>query len=76
MHQQREQVPYFILLLMIMLYRETSNSEGYQDVANINEKVAQEIYKSVTLYISEKSYNLVLFSIQNINTDLTRRLVI
>lgn len=56
---------------MMMLHSETSNSERFQHAAKKNEKVIQEIHKSMILYIHGKSHNLVLFSTQNINTDLT-----
>lgn len=54
-----------------MLHSETSKSERFQHAAKINEKVIQEIHKSMILYINEKSHNLVLFPTQNVNTILT-----
>lgn len=54
-----------------MPHRKTSNSEWFQHAAKENEKVIQKIHESVILYINEKSHNLVLFSVQNINIDLT-----
>lgn len=72
MHQQWDKYHNLLFFsLMMMLHSETSKSERFQHAAKINEKVIQEIHKSMILYINEKSHNLVLFPTQNVNTILT-----